>query len=377
MLRWIIGRGKLAAWFLRESFKGTLGMMPGDDLPLWRKFVVFCLACHESRAIWTSSGGKFPQTLPDAGKRAEFLDGFDHNSRMVIRNAHWHKYAGRFRRDRGEYVVIGPKPRPLSENAAKRLDEARKRYALPASARHEESIFCFHHGLWDAPGEILDHIRGKTFVDLGAYIGDSVLVLMEYDPRRVLSFDISRRAKRLYEQTMKRNHIDAGRREFIAAAVGARPGRREFRDAGDAGTSLAFPGKDECEVVRLEDRLGDRETVGFIKADVEGAGIEALSGAMEIIKRDRPVMSLSIYHTPEEFYHTRRHLEENVENYAYRVVGLSPNPICEIVLFCWPAELGAGRDWWWEDVSGWSLPEHSGAEAIARADDAHPTAGQP
>jgi hypothetical protein len=40
-------------------------------------------------------------------------------------------------------------------------------------------------------------------------------------------------------------------------------------------------------------------TVGLIKADVEGIEIEVLKGALETIQRDRPVITMSIYHNVE------------------------------------------------------------------------------
>jgi hypothetical protein len=41
------------------------------------------------------------------------------------------------------------------------------------------------------------------------------------------------------------------------------------------------------------------ERVDFIKMDIEGAEVRALNGARETIARDRPRMSISVYHVPD------------------------------------------------------------------------------
>lgn len=46
--------------------------------------------------------------------------------------------------------------------------------------------------------------------------------------------------------------------------------------------------------------------VGFIKLDLEGYGVRALRGMEKTIRKDRPVLSLSIYHSPEELFETKK-----------------------------------------------------------------------
>jgi FkbM family methyltransferase len=54
------------------------------------------------------------------------------------------------------------------------------------------------------------------------------------------------------------------------------------------------------EVVRLDDVIQERP-VTFIKWEVEGSEQAALQGAQETILRNRPRMSLSVYHKPTDF----------------------------------------------------------------------------
>ena len=74
---------------------------------------------------------------------------------------------------------------------------------------------------------------------------------------------------------------------------------------------------DEIDIVSIDEMFRDRdERVGLIKLDVEGSESAAVSGAMEIICRDRPVLAVSVYHTPRDFFDIKPMLEK--ENLGYR-----------------------------------------------------------
>mgnify|MGYP004547013625 CR=1 FL=1 len=54
------------------------------------------------------------------------------------------------------------------------------------------------------------------------------------------------------------------------------------------------------EVVKLDDILKD-ERVSFIKMDIEGAELNALKGAEQIIKEQKPRLAISVYHNATDF----------------------------------------------------------------------------
>lgn len=61
-----------------------------------------------------------------------------------------------------------------------------------------------------------------------------------------------------------------------------------------------FEGVTEIETVALDDILKGKR-VTFIKMDIEGAEYEALLGARQLIKENRPRMAISVYHKFEDF----------------------------------------------------------------------------
>ena len=58
---------------------------------------------------------------------------------------------------------------------------------------------------------------------------------------------------------------------------------------------------DKVEVESI-DHICFEEKVTFIKMDIEGSEKEALEGAVNVIKRDRPRLAICIYHSPEDLY---------------------------------------------------------------------------
>ena len=58
---------------------------------------------------------------------------------------------------------------------------------------------------------------------------------------------------------------------------------------------------------------GDKVT--FIKLDIEGSELEALWGAVKIIRRDKPRLAISIYHKPQDYFEIPLYIKELVPEY--------------------------------------------------------------
>ena len=53
-----------------------------------------------------------------------------------------------------------------------------RKYKLPKDAEYIYGVFYDHHNLRFAPEKVREYIKDKIFLDIGAYVGDSVLVLL-------------------------------------------------------------------------------------------------------------------------------------------------------------------------------------------------------
>ncbi len=78
------------------------------------------------------------------------------------------------------------------------------------------------------------------------------------------------------------------------------------------------------------------ERVGLIKWDIEGAEIESILGAREIITRDRPVLVVSIYHNGREFFETKPLIDSWSLGYRFKMIQSEPGGTwVGVVLICY------------------------------------------
>ncbi len=81
---------------------------------------------------------------------------------------------------------------------------------------------------------------------------------------------------------------------------------------------ISSSGESVIETISIDTFMKEKEKVSFIKMDIEGAELEALKGARETIKRDKPNLAISIYHKNEDILEIPKYiLELNPEYKLY------------------------------------------------------------
>lgn len=89
------------------------------------------------------------------------------------------------------------------------------------------------------------------------------------------------------------------------------------------------------DVVSLDEDIHERVT--FIKMDVEGVEMEALKGCQNHIKKDRPILAISLYHNVEDIYEIPLFINGIVEEYRFDIRHYTPYH-GETVLYAIPKE---------------------------------------
>ena len=194
-----------------------------------------------------------------------------------------------------------------------------------------EEIMYFHHGLRFLDEKVKEYMKGKIFIDAGAFNGDSALILSKlYSPGKICSFEPSEMNRRRYINFMKKNHIAASSYTLYPWGLGAKEDKIYFYDSGSNSCSLQDSDtENEGDMNSIEIKsidqlfLNSSDKIGLIKADVEGMGLDLVKGATEIIKRDLPVLSLSIYHNEDELLGIYSYLKSMNLEYEYHVRVLS------------------------------------------------------
>jgi len=140
--------------------------------------------------------------------------------------------------------------------------------------------------------------QGSTFVDLGAYNGDTVLKYTSLCPGIDKIFAVEpdkRNFRKLKENT---SHIEGI--TYINALISDKSGATHIDLSKGRGVHEAKEGGD-IESTTVDDILQGQK-VDFIKFDVEGNEKKAIHGASESIKKYRPVMHMACYHRSEDIF---------------------------------------------------------------------------
>ena len=141
----------------------------------------------------------------------------------------------------------------------------------------------------------------ECYVDCGAFTGDSIdSFLAEAGDafRKVIAFEGDPAVLPDLEVFMSKFKA---RGVLHKAVVGSHPGTIRFAGDGVGGGRVNDAGGIDVPCIRLDDALHG-ERVSFIKMDIEGTELQALEGAQQIIKRDRPVLAVCGYHAPDHLW---------------------------------------------------------------------------
>ena len=174
-----------------------------------------------------------------------------------------------------------------------------------------------------APDFVKKHISGKIFADVGGWLGDSALVFAGYSPEKIVVFEPDKNNRVKLEKTLKRNGISG-----------------DSYDLHPWGLSDSHTVSDGFECRPLDDISKDYTNLfGVLKADIEGMGTAFLRGAEYTIRRDRPLLSLAIYHNEDEFTGVYQTLKSWDLGYHIEIKSFNPvTPHSEVTLFAYPEE---------------------------------------
>ena len=201
-----------------------------------------------------------------------------------------------------------------------------KQYKFPEGVNFETSIFFTKNGLSFLPENITSQITNKAVIDGGAYIGDSALAFIEYNPAKIYSFEPCDLSYRKLKETITLNKVE---NLIESIKLGLSDERKDVPIYGNNnGASLYMPDVNErstISTVTIDDFVSDKNiNVGLIKLDVEGSELEVVNGALKTIQKDKPILLISIYHRPEDFFYIKPIIDKLDLGYTFMVRKTSP-----------------------------------------------------
>lgn len=214
-------------------------------------------------------------------------------------------------------------------------------YYLPYN-NFSENVFFHDYGLKYLPKNIIEYIKGKDFLDIGAFIGDSaILFSKKYNPRQVYAYEPINSNIEHLNKTLAKNAVD--NIQIVKKGIGDEENIIDmYFDPNELSNSSInsivtdnLREKQKIQITTIDQESKDR-IIGLIKMDIEGAEFSAISGGLETIKRDKPVLLISMYHTGKDFFDIPPLLKEIAPEYKLRFMNLRlTHPFFEKVLIAY------------------------------------------
>ena len=179
--------------------------------------------------------------------------------------------------------------------------------------------------------ELIDFSKIDYFVDLGMYIGDTVLQFVQatngqykmiygFEPDNAIYRIAQNNLKALQNISLvKKGVSDCDGRIRVVQALGVMQ-TIENGVFGEEGEENSF------DVCSLDNYFGKQNMPnGILKLDIEGAEMSALYGAIEWIKRNKPVIAICVYHKQEDILEIPKFCRQIVPEYKIYLRHYSDN----------------------------------------------------
>jgi len=189
--------------------------------------------------------------------------------------------------------------------------------------------------------QFLERSEKEVFVDLGAYVGDSIEQYINkksgvfgkiyaFEPDTINFSALQHRSARLKNEWA----LSEQKLILVNRGVGAKTelkylsptphhlinNAENITGSARLGATFASDRTDGMEVMvyALDDYFKEQK-VSFIKADIESYELDMLHGAESVIKRDRPLLAVCIYHNASDMFTIPLFIKELCGDYKIKI----------------------------------------------------------
>lgn len=188
--------------------------------------------------------------------------------------------------------------------------------------------------------DIIPYCKNEVFVDLGAYVGDSVQDFIKTYSKdaynKIYCYEMTKETFAMlknnlssYNNIIYRNCAVTNEESTICI--------EENTESSSANKIATNKNANHIKVASVTLDKDIKEKITMIKMDIEGSEQEAIKGSYNHIKQDCPTLLISVYHNNEDLWKVPKMINEINDNYNYylRCYGNNIFPT-EIVLFAIP-----------------------------------------
>ena len=183
----------------------------------------------------------------------------------------------------------------------------------------------------------------SSYVDVGAYNGDTLFETVKYFPCLDKAVAIEPDPKNFKKLEKNAANLKIDLTLFNAAAWSKCLGG-VFTSSGNRNSSVnstaSFEHKqNEVELITVDSAVSSFDDLRYIKYDVEGAEQEAILGSAYTIEKYTPVLLISLYHRSRDIFELINYVNDNWgSKYGFYLRRLKCTPAWEINLICVPLE---------------------------------------
>ena len=183
--------------------------------------------------------------------------------------------------------------------------------------------------------EVFDNIlklgNDESFLDLGAYRGDTVEEFLRYcggEYENIIALEPDRRTfKKLTEYL-----INVPKSEAIQKAVYSESTTLVFSSKAGRQSTISDKGE-EIKTVSIDDICREKR-ITYVKMDVEGAEYEALSGAVNTLKTQKPKLNIALYHKSKDIFELPLKIADINPEYKFYLRKHPYIPCWDMNLYC-------------------------------------------
>lgn len=292
----------------REIFKNRLMYSISGDSRWILKNLIFVQSEYGKRFLETLEKGRACGEIVifGAGERGKilyqttskypwkcFIDNYSHDKTLYgLTVMNTEEFLENYK---GEYIFITPKKNKDMYDQLIKLKVSENKI-FNVGAVLDKLIESIYFGL-----EYLKPLEeGEIFLDVGGYDGMTSLYFNRWCKKNAFVYIFEpdkNNIKKCYDNLNDKflNY------EIIPKGVWSKTTKIRFDAEKNALSQISDLGQEEIFVTTIDEELSGNK-VTFIKMDIEGAEFEALMGAKETIKKNKPKLAISIYHKPEDIW---------------------------------------------------------------------------
>lgn len=186
-----------------------------------------------------------------------------------------------------------------------------------------------------------EFIKDKDIIDAGAFTGDTSIPIAQFTNKKIYAFEPFEDSFEILKENISSNNIK--NIVPVKKSLGNIDGERTLYLSGDnvQGITSNANARNYDQELKVEEITIDtfvKENnldVGYITVDVEGAEMDLLEGAVETLKTQKPILTISMYHKVSDFFDIIPWIADLDLGYEFEVVKENPWPfISDTVVKC-------------------------------------------